>query len=449
MTVTSKETWIVPGAGYAHQTYKLSYADHFPAPIYPQMFVFYKNHANKPDFLPTDKLLAGLKTVLDHYPMLYGRLALRDDGEYEVRPSTEGIPFIEAAAEEDFAAFEPDCPQHRITPDLRAITQPPSEHTPLLGIKLTRFANNSGAVICFSCSHYVADGYACLSFIKNWTAIVRGESRLPFPPSNDRQLLRLDIKPSEEEQRQFFQQQQKQHQPDYQPGSNASVNKGVIIQFTTDKLHALKADAIASLSDAEKKAGWFSTIDAVIALVWRATVRARALPKDRPLTYREAVNMCSSYPDLPDNYYGNTTNQALITIKAGDIVDSPLGRIAARQRQEILASRAHTMEQWLMQADITSKTSLAERAANWLPFTDYIVTDWSKFGFYAIDFGEGRPAYCRRFFYPRKGVICILGMPPASDGSPRGLDVCITVDETSYDRFCNDNELLAYGTIIG
>ncbi|RKP22366.1 transferase [Syncephalis pseudoplumigaleata] len=449
MTVSSKKTWIVPGAGYAHQTYELSHADHFPGPIYPQRYFLYKNHAGKPDFLPTDRLVAGLKTVLEHYPILYGRLALRDDGEYEVRPSTEGIPFIEAAAEEDFAAFEPDCPQHRITPDLRAIDQLPSEHMPLLGIKLTRFANNSGAVICVSRHHYIADGHAFALFIKNWAAIVRGESRLPFPPSNDRRLLRLDIKPSEEEQRQFFLQQQKQHQPDYQPGSNASVNKGVIIRFTTDKLQALKADAMASLSDAEKKAGWFSTMDAAIALVWRATVRARAIAKDRLLTHREAINMRSSYPDLPDNYFGNITNQALITIKAGDIVDSPLGRIAARQRQEILASRAHTMEQWLMQADITSKTTQLERIINRTPFVDIFITDWSKFGSYIIDFGEGRPIYYRRWIVAPVRLLYILGMPPASDGSSTGLEFSLGIDETSYDRFCNDNELLAYGRIIG
>ncbi|RKP27668.1 transferase [Syncephalis pseudoplumigaleata] len=449
MAVSSKETWIMPGAGYAHQTYELSHADHFPGPIYPQRYFLYKNHAGKPDFLPTDRLVAGLKTVLDHYPMLYGRLALRDDGEYEVRPSTEGVPFIETAAEEDFAAFEPDCPQHCISPNLQAITQPPSEHTPLLGIKLTRFASNSGVAICFSCSHYVADGYACLSFIKNWAAIVRGELKLPFPPADGRQLLRLDPKPSEEEQRQFFRQQQKQHQPDYQPGSNASVNKGVIIRFTTDKLQALKADAMASLSDAEKEAGWFSTMDAICMLVWRATIRARMVAKERPLTCMTAVTMRDKHPDLPKGYFGNGFNQSLLTATAGDIVDRPLGRMAAMHRQGILASRAHTMEQWLMQADMTSKTLLAERAANWLPFADYFITDWSKFGYYTVDFGEGRPAYCRRFFNPHKRVICILDMPPTLDGSPTGFDVCITVDETSYDRFCADNELLAYGTIIG
>ncbi|RKP22282.1 transferase [Syncephalis pseudoplumigaleata] len=426
MTVTSRETWIVPGAGYAHQTYELSHADHFPAPFYPYKLFFYKNHASKPDFLPTDRLVAGLKTVLEHYPILYGRLALCDDGEYEVRPSTEGIPFIEAAAEEDFAAFEPDCPQHRITPDLRAITQPPSEHTPLLGIKLTRFANNSGAVICVSRSHYVADGYACVSFIRNWAAIVRGESRLPFLPSNDRRLLRLDPKPSEEEQRQFSQQQQKQHQPDYQPGSNASVNKGVI-----------------------KETSWFSTIDALFMLVWRATVRARAIAKEQPLTHTIAVNMRDKYPELPPNYYGNAFDQLFFTMTAGDIVDSPLGKVAAMHRQSLLATKSHTMEQWLMQTIITGMTSLQERTASWLPYSDYIVTDWSKFGFYMVDFGEGRPTYCRRLVNRHRRLGCILDMPPASDGSPAGLEFSLGVDETSYDRFCNDKELLTYGTILG
>ncbi|RKP25026.1 transferase [Syncephalis pseudoplumigaleata] len=319
---------------------------------------------------------------------------------------------------------------------------------PLLGIKLTRFANNSGVAICVSRHHYLADGHSCMSFIKNWAATVRGELKLPFPMGDDRRLLRLDPKPSEEEQRQSFRQQQKQHQPDFQPGSNATVNKGVIVQFTTDKLQALKADAIASLSDAEKEAGWLSTMDAIIMLVWRATVRARMAAKDRSFTCMTMVNMRDKYPALPVNYYGNASNQALFTMSADELTNSSLGRMAVMHRQEILASRSHTMQQWLMQADITSKTSLPERVVKWTPFVDYLVTDWSKFGFYTVDFGEGRPTYCRRFTTQFRRIGCILDMPPASDGSPTGLELSLGVEETSYERFCNDKELLAYGTIV-
>ncbi|RKP23164.1 transferase [Syncephalis pseudoplumigaleata] len=449
MTATSKETWIVPGASYVHQIYELSHADHFSGAFYPHKLFFYKNHADKPDFLPTDRLVAGLKTVLDHYPILYGRLALRDDGEYEVRPSTEGIPFIEAATEEDFAAFEPDCPQHRLSPAFEAIDKLPSEHMPVIGIKLTRFASNSGVAICFSYHHYIADGHACVSFIKNWAAIVRGESKLPFPPSNDRRLLRLDPKPSEAEQRQAQLEQQKQHQADFQPGNNSSMNKGVILRFTAYKLQALKADAIASLSDAEKKTSWFSTIDVVIALVWRATAKARALPKEQPLTHASAMDVRGNHPSLPKNYFGNVVNQALCTITAGELTDGALGKAAALHRREVLATRAQGMEQWLMHADITSQVSLAERAMTWMLYVDYAITDWSKLGCYTIDFGEGRPAYFRRCVPACARIGYIFDMPPASDGSPAGLDVCVNVDETSYERFCTDNELLAYGTIIG
>ncbi|RKP23603.1 hypothetical protein SYNPS1DRAFT_30640 [Syncephalis pseudoplumigaleata] len=151
----------------------------------------------------------------------------------------------------------------------------------------------------------------------------------------------------------------------------------------------------------------------------------------------------------PMEYFGNVINKVLFTATAGDIVDRPLGRMAAMHRQEILASRAHTMEQWLMQSDITSKTSLAERIVIRLPYVDYSATDWSKFKCYTVDFGEGCPTFLRHSTYVQKHIICILDRPCAPDGSSTGYDVSISVDETSYDRFCNDNELLAYGTIIG
>ncbi|RKP24562.1 transferase [Syncephalis pseudoplumigaleata] len=448
MTVSSNETWIVPGAGCVQQTYQLSHADYFAGATYPCRIFFYKNHASKPDFLPTERLVAGLKTVLEHYPILYGRLALRDDGEYEVRPSTEGIPFIEAAAEEDFAAFEPGCPQHRITPDFQAVDQPYSEDMPLLIARVMRFAHNSGAAICVSYHHYIIDGHACVMLVKNWAAIVRGESRLPFPPGNDRRLLRLDPKPSEEEQQQLFRQLQKQHHADRQPRKDCAY-KWAIVQFTSDRLQALKTDAIASLDDAEQDTRWFSTNDAVAMLVWRATVRARAIAKDQPLTLRAPIDMRSNYPDLPRNYAGNAIHLAVTTFAVGDLVGSPLGRVAAAHRQAIHASRAHTMEQWLMQGNIASRTPMAERLPNWVQFSDTIISDWSKFGHYTIDFGEGRPAYCRLPASRFRRVACILDMPPASDGSPTGLEVCLCMDETAYGRFCHDTELLTYGRVIG
>ncbi|KAI8052419.1 transferase [Syncephalis plumigaleata] len=438
MITNIKKIWITPGDTYTHETYQLSHADHITGAIYPHRLFFYKNHDRKLDFLPTDKLLNGLKTVLEHYPIMYGRLTLREDGEYEVRPSTEGVRFIEVLSDRDISTYEPNWAQSTIPNDLQAIEEPPSEEQPVLNVKVTRLANNSGVAICVSCHHYIADGFSCVSFIKNWCAIVRGESIIP--PYHDRQFFRLDPKPNEAEQRQFWLEQRTKHQPDYKPETNAPLNKGVIVHFTMAKLKQLKADAMASLTEADKKNGWFSTMDVLIELLWRAT--------DKPITLMSAVNMRGNYPDIPKNYFGNAINQTLATVTVSDLIDRPIGSIAMLQRQQVLDTRSHTMKQWLMQADITSKTTLVERVVNWAPYVDYAITDWSKFGYYTIDFGEGRPIRSARFVYQFKRVICLLDLPPAADGSQTGYDVAIAVEETSYKHFCNDKELLTYGTII-
>jgi hypothetical protein len=40
--------------------------------------------------------------------------------------------------------------------------------------------------------------------------------------------------------------------------------------------------------------------------------------------------------------------------------------------------------------------SLSDRGLRWMTHTDYLFTNWSKFDYYIMDFGDGIPVRCRR-----------------------------------------------------
>ncbi|KAI9598127.1 transferase [Syncephalis fuscata] len=299
--------------------------------MYPHQFFFYKNHDHASDFMPTDRLIQGLKKTLLNYPILYGHLKLRDDGEFEVQPSTKGVLFTEAFSGDDISIFEPDWPQHTITNDLQAIQGPQSEKQPILGVKVTRYANNSGVAVSVACHHYVADGLASMLFIKDWAAFVRGKN--PPLPTGDRRLLMLDPKPTE------LQQQEERRK----------------------EVHSLKEDAIESLTAEERNKYWLSTMDAVVALSLRAITRARKISADQLLIEQAAINMRSCFPGIPDNYFGNALYHSKIFITAGEMTRCSLGSLAIKNRQAILSPNPvqknnGLVKQKLLDSNIDRKT---------------------------------------------------------------------------------------------
>ncbi|RKP26926.1 transferase, partial [Syncephalis pseudoplumigaleata] len=190
MTIKHTEWWIVPSAQVAGQAaYQLSHADYVVGPIHTQRYLCYKNHDGHPNFMPTGDLMMALRKTLDHYPMLYGRLAYREDGECEIQPSSRGVRFVEVASSDSIAAYEPDWPQGAFPPEWQAVTGGTLDATSLFAVRLTRFADNTGLVLCVAYNHYLSDEEGFMPFMKMWSAFVRGDTA-PLP-SHDRHLLRL------------------------------------------------------------------------------------------------------------------------------------------------------------------------------------------------------------------------------------------------------------------
>ncbi|KAI8055390.1 transferase [Syncephalis plumigaleata] len=451
MTVDcATEIWLKPSEDVLIEPIKLNHADHYPGPFMSQRLIFFKNHHHSEVFMPTSRLTEALQQALNLFPIFYGRLVQHASGNYEVHRSDRGIPFLERYSDKSLSYYEPNWPQSSITEDLQALDgMPPEDITMLFAAKITRLAHNSGVVLAAAWQHYITDGYGAAMFLRTWATFARGEAP-PLPissmPNHDRHLLVPDQPVAPYVYRELS-------------GVTKHAARGVMVQFTPKKLKLLKDTAMASLTPQEREAGqWLSTMDVVIMLLWRALVRARQLPGDAVLTQGSAVNRRFQLDFIPRNYFGNAIMIIHTTKKASDLLDESLGTIGATHRQTIIAHKSISKNEWLSQADTHSSMPLYDRGLHWMAHTDYLFTDWSKFGYYTMDFGDGIPVRCRRCISPHRHMVCIFDLPPPSSSTssdveekdlPRGLEANFNIAEEYYERLVNDNELLTYAELLG
>ncbi|KAI8056060.1 transferase [Syncephalis plumigaleata] len=302
--------------GFATTKYQLSDTDNSSAHLHtPQLFI-YKNHSHKPDFMPTEKLIDGLRSTLNQYPIVAGKLVTLENDDIEIHPSDEGILFKETHCEKDISEFDPNWPQGSLRLDWLPVAWDEGPKT-IVAIQVTRFANNSGLVLGLSGLHTMADGCGWTMFLHTWAAFVRGET--PPPPELNRQLLRVS-----DEHRHLIKRQRPETREKLAGFFNAfTKKKEVMIRISSEKMAQLKKDAIDSLSEEERNSGWFSTIDAIVAMLWRAATRARNVPDDKVLKELSAIDMRIRIPNFPRNYFGNAVEAPAFGMTAGDIKTVP------------------------------------------------------------------------------------------------------------------------------
>lgn len=216
--------------------------------------------------------------------------------------------------------------------------------------------------------------------------------------------------------------------------------------FASDSLARLKATASKSILPGS---GYISTDDAVSALIWQCTGRAR-LPRLSPntrTTFARAVDVRQQV-GVPKIYPGILQNMALSQSTLRELVEQPLGVVAAQLRSQLdpaqLARRTRQMVTLLAQAQDKSGYSFT---ASLDPSTDVMLSSWAKMDLWDLDFnlGLGRPESVRRpRFVPVECLMYLL--PKAPDGE---ITAAICLREEDFERLKADKEFVAYGRYVG
>ncbi|KAI9591656.1 transferase [Syncephalis fuscata] len=426
--------------GHTQSKYELSDTDYSPIPIHTQRVFFYKNHENTADFMPTERLISALQKTIEQYPIVAGRLVSIGNDQYEVQSLDEGVPYRESYCENDISAYNQNWPDSSISPEWQAVFANEAEAIPTV-IHVTRFANNSGLMICQSGHHYIADGIGWSMFLKTWAAFARGET--PSPPNNNRQLLQL-----EPELRHVLRKPRSNQSPKVHKNTPSVSRQPTLLRFSPESLAQLKRAAIDSLSEKERNSGWFSTIDAVLSLLWKTHVKVRRIPAEKLLIGCDAFNMQPYLDNIPDNYFGNVVDVTMLEITAGDLLNRSLGSIALAHRQLLTLTKKSSAKEWILWTKVENAKSIANKSFFEKGF-DFISSDWSKFGYYAkMDFGSGNPVCCRRYTPSNTLIHTIYEAPPCPKTGKSGLDITFTVETEFYEDFIKDSELFTYAQLL-
>lgn len=219
------------------------------------------------------------------------------------------------------------------------------------------------------------------------------------------------------------------------------------INFDAASLTEVKRIATKTITS-----GFISTDDALTALIWQATIRAR-LPRlhpSRTITVARAIDPRRYLRELPPKYPGLVQNMAFSTSTVQDLVSAPLGTIASLLRSTLDPKSSDLERKTRALATLIHKSkdkSAINVTASLDTSADIMLSSWAGVKCYEDDFGFGlgRPEMVRRpGFTPVESLAYILPRTPAGDTT-----VMICLRSEDLEALKGDEEFARFGKFVG
>jgi trichothecene 3-O-acetyltransferase len=216
--------------------------------------------------------------------------------------------------------------------------------------------------------------------------------------------------------------------------------------FSGASLAALKAIAAKSVTS-----DYVSTDDALSAFIWQGVMRAR-LPRLQPTTqctFARAIDP-RRYLGIPSSYPGLVTNMTYHTHQIEKLIAESLGAVASNLRAGLdpqtsnIAYKTRALATAISRA--ADKSTVHVTATLDLP-VDIMLSSWSKYDCYELDFGLGlgKPEAVRR--PTLTPVESLLYLMPRAPGGEIAAAICLR-DEDMW-RLKEDEEFAKYGNYVG
>ncbi|KAL6899865.1 hypothetical protein ACP4OV_006523 [Aristida adscensionis] len=376
-------------------------------------------------------LEAGLARVLVDYREWAGRFGVDADGNrVSILLNDEGARFVEATADVTLDSVMP----LKSTPELETL-HPGRGEPELMLIQVTRFACGS-LVVGFTTHHAVADGRATSNFFVAWSQATRGVAVDPAPmhdrasPFAPRDPLRVEFehRGAEFEPREL-------HDVDGGDYSDVVVHK---VHLSGEFISRLKSRALPAAAAGAQCRPRCSTVQCVVAHLWRCMTAARGLGEQKATTLHIAVDgRARMSPPVPEGYTGNVVLWARPTAVAGELVARPLqhaveliGREVARIDDAYFKSFIDFASSGAVEKERLAPTA---QGPEMILSPDIEVDSWLRIPFYDLDFGGGRPFFFMPSFVPVEGLLILL---PSLFGDG-GVDAYVALFSRDMDTFKN------------
>ncbi|KAJ0794937.1 putative shikimate O-hydroxycinnamoyltransferase [Helianthus annuus] len=298
-------------------------------------------------------------------------------------------------------------------------------HTlPLLSIQVTELVD--GIFIGCSFNHMVTDGTSLWHFMAAWSEIFRsGGQSVSRPPVFKRWVLDgYDpiINLPYNHQDQFIERFENQ------------TFKERFFSFSSTAISKLKATA-----NSECNTQNISSLQAVIALLWRCITRARCLPHDCEITCSLMFSTRARLnPPLSDDYFGNPVHIVGGKATVGDLLAHGLGWAAFRLHESLInhddKAIKEEVESWIKSPVIYKRIHL---------FGANLVRAASspRFDMYGCEFGLGK-ALAVRSGCTNKCDGKITMHPGREGGGSMDVEVCLLPEY--MENIQSDQELMSY-----
>lgn len=346
----------------------------------------------------------GLQKTLSKYREFAGRIGENEESKLVIFLNDQGVKLVEATVDIEFAKIMPLRPSPTLFnfhPSLEGVEE-------LMQVQLTRFTCGS-LMVGFTAHHFVVDGNSVSNFLVAWGKACQGLDRSPLP-IHDRTIFNR-IKPNlmfEHRGREF---ESKNIIEDCLKVDH--FNDDIIvhkIHFTSNFLQKLKAKAAPSNGTNNNKL--YSSFVSLVAHLWRAITKARALGEMETTQIRISVNGRTRLnPPIPNEYFGNLVLWAFPTAKVKNLLRKPLPYAAMLVHDAIQSVNDNYIKSFIdFASHKVEKSDLVPTADMSKHFLcpNLEVDSWLRFPFYDIDFGGGSPFLFMPSYFPTEGMIFVV-----------------------------------------
>ncbi|KAL1539677.1 shikimate O-hydroxycinnamoyltransferase [Salvia divinorum] len=398
------------------KTYKLSFIDEILPLMEVGVLLYYPSNP-KPIHLEQS-----LSMVLPSFYPLAGRFILSD---HIVDCSDQGAEFLEAEAPDtELAALLVERDHKNLSAFLpRENKQVDIAAYPILSIQATSL-KCGGLVVGVSISHKIFDVSALSTFLLHWSNTVNPNPDTAAAVTFEGAAL-------------------------FPRRSRSSASSAAIRFLDSDRISvkrfSFSKEAIASLKSSFGAGQRVSRVRAVCALVAEALAaldRAKH-GRSRGCLITQAVNMRGrTVPPLSETACGNLVMLSLARCCAGEIqqVADLLGEAVSRSVAEcggILGLDEDRRNEMVMEPLRAAGRAFMSGEENVLTFSDY-----SKFGFYGVDLGWGKPAWASIAPHTTANTVVVMG---SGDGD--GIEAWVHLENDDMELFEQNHQIATICTI--
>ncbi|KAG4933499.1 hypothetical protein JHK87_047501 [Glycine soja] len=336
------------------------------------------------EYCQIEHLQHSLSSTLAFFPLLAGRLAILEHHDNTVSShivcDNKGVPFVHAAAHNTTVA---DILQPKYVPPilrsffaLNGVKNYEATSQPVLAVQVTELFD--GIFIALSINHVVADGTSFWLFVNSWAEISRGSLKISKFPSLKRCFLDGVDRPI---RFLFTKELEKEPSKNLQPQTRPVR----VFHFTKEKIADLKSKA-----NAEANTDKISSLQALLANLWRSVIRCQHVEPHEEIQFTMPVGVRPRVvPPLPEDYFGNAALIGRVTMKAGELLQGELGKIALEINKMI---SSHSDEKVKNHYESWARTPRQRGVA----YSNTLnVGSSPRFNIYGNDFGWGKPMAVR------------------------------------------------------